>query len=413
MNKELLIQHTLSCIAKNFSLYVIANLGAKEKCRQSDSNCPQSGYYQFNANVVYSPSGVHIERYYKKNLQEYEKWYDIPSFSRISYFKTPYGTIGTLVSYDIFNRELSIDLIENHKIDIIALSSAWINKTPFFAIPFHSSWASILGVTLLVSNLKIADEGIFGSGIYLHNDILMHSLNSHKDELLIADLEIPLKKGNISYFPFINLPRLFIREANLIFKAYFHSVNYTMTLFKGETNEAKAEICQNRFCCIGEVRNKDGNLPNFALGIYKENFKDSQYPSESCLVIRWRNNNVLSSVRTRIVIMANFTAKYVFPVYHYIGKPFRKSEPKYTKIPFRLYGLYPYQFYSFDDNYYETVGLYGKIYEDTKTTEKNLVKYRKVSYNFAKILCPNNLCIFLSTIQVFIIIPIKIKDFIA
>lgn len=353
---------------------------------------------------MYSPSGVQIGKYYKKNLQEYENWYDVPTFSGLSYFETPYGIIGTLISHDIFNRKVSIDLIEKHKIDILAVSSAWINKPPVFAIPFYSSWASIMGVTLLVSNLKNADEQIFGSGIYLATDILMHSSNSDKDELLIANLEIPTKK-HISYFPFINLPRLFIKETNLIFKAYFDSVIYTMTLFEREKFEAKAQVCRNKFCCIGEVRNKEGNIPNFALGIYKGISKDRQYLIESCLIIRWRNNKNFSTVKTRIVIMANFTAKYVFPVYHYAGKPFRNSEPKYEQIPFKLYGLYPYQFYSFYNNYYEMVGLYSKIYEKNKqnNTKIKQVEINKFS-NLSKILYPYIFCIYLCIIKIFLLL---------
>ncbi|CAD5125176.1 DgyrCDS13419 [Dimorphilus gyrociliatus] len=281
--EDFLIQHTLSCIAKNYSLYLIANIGAKENCPQNNKQCTQNGVYHFNANVAYSPSGVHLGRYFKKNLRDFEKWYDVPTSTVPSCFKTPYGTIGMLISYDIFNSEVAIDLIENRKIDIIALSSVWINTVPFHAIPFHASWASIMGITLFVSNLKNKDDMMFGSGIYTPYNVLKHSSKSYEDELLMASLDILSTRRDITYFPDVKLSRLFIREAKEKFKAYIDGVNYTMSLLNGRDNEAKTKICLKNFCCFVIIKNKAVNVTNFAVGIYRGNSKGSENIVESCL----------------------------------------------------------------------------------------------------------------------------------
>ncbi|KAF6365633.1 vanin 2 [Rhinolophus ferrumequinum] len=59
------IQARLSCLAKNNSIYVLANIGDKKPCNSSDSTCPANGYYQYNTNVVYNKKGKLVARYHK------------------------------------------------------------------------------------------------------------------------------------------------------------------------------------------------------------------------------------------------------------------------------------------------------------------------------------------------------------
>uniref|UniRef100_A0A8D1WQ36 CN hydrolase domain-containing protein n=1 Tax=Sus scrofa TaxID=9823 RepID=A0A8D1WQ36_PIG len=59
------VQVRLSCLAKNNSIYVLANIGDKKPCNSHDSKCPPNGYYQYNTNVVYDSEGKLVARYHK------------------------------------------------------------------------------------------------------------------------------------------------------------------------------------------------------------------------------------------------------------------------------------------------------------------------------------------------------------
>uniref|UniRef100_A0A8C3WBS7 Vanin 2 n=1 Tax=Catagonus wagneri TaxID=51154 RepID=A0A8C3WBS7_9CETA len=59
------VQVRLSCLAKNNSIYVVANTGDKKPCNSHDSTCPLNGYYQYNTNVVYDSEGKLVARYHK------------------------------------------------------------------------------------------------------------------------------------------------------------------------------------------------------------------------------------------------------------------------------------------------------------------------------------------------------------
>ncbi|XP_057595107.1 pantetheine hydrolase VNN2-like isoform X2 [Hippopotamus amphibius kiboko] len=59
------VQARLSCLAKNNSIYVLANAGDKKSCNSRDSTCPPNGHYQYNTNVVYDAKGKLVARYHK------------------------------------------------------------------------------------------------------------------------------------------------------------------------------------------------------------------------------------------------------------------------------------------------------------------------------------------------------------
>uniref|UniRef100_A0A8C5VJP0 Vanin 2 n=1 Tax=Microcebus murinus TaxID=30608 RepID=A0A8C5VJP0_MICMU len=59
------VQARLSCLAKNNSIYVLANIGDKKPCSSRNSTCPSNGYYQYNTNVVYDTKGKLVARYHK------------------------------------------------------------------------------------------------------------------------------------------------------------------------------------------------------------------------------------------------------------------------------------------------------------------------------------------------------------
>lgn len=59
------MQVRLSCTAKKYAIYVVANMGDKKPCSSSDPKCPSDGRYQYNTDVVYDVEGKFVARYHK------------------------------------------------------------------------------------------------------------------------------------------------------------------------------------------------------------------------------------------------------------------------------------------------------------------------------------------------------------
>uniref|UniRef100_A0A8C9MD00 CN hydrolase domain-containing protein n=1 Tax=Panthera tigris altaica TaxID=74533 RepID=A0A8C9MD00_PANTA len=59
------VQQRLSCLAKDNSIYVVANIGDKKPCNASDPQCPPDGRYQYNTDVVFDSEGRLVARYHK------------------------------------------------------------------------------------------------------------------------------------------------------------------------------------------------------------------------------------------------------------------------------------------------------------------------------------------------------------
>ncbi|XP_015413280.1 PREDICTED: vascular non-inflammatory molecule 3-like [Myotis davidii] len=59
------VQVRLSCLAKDNSIYVVANIGDKKPCNASDPKCPPDGRYQYNTDVVFDSQGKLVARYHK------------------------------------------------------------------------------------------------------------------------------------------------------------------------------------------------------------------------------------------------------------------------------------------------------------------------------------------------------------
>lgn len=59
------VQERLSCLAKNNSIYVVANMGDKKPCNTSDPQCPPDGRFQYNTDVVFDSLGKLVARYHK------------------------------------------------------------------------------------------------------------------------------------------------------------------------------------------------------------------------------------------------------------------------------------------------------------------------------------------------------------
>ncbi|KAM7340736.1 hypothetical protein ACRRTK_001351 [Alexandromys fortis] len=66
------VQERLSCLAKDNSIYIVANIGDKKLCNSTDPQCPLDGHYQYDTNVVFDSKGRLAARYHKRGPEPWE-----------------------------------------------------------------------------------------------------------------------------------------------------------------------------------------------------------------------------------------------------------------------------------------------------------------------------------------------------
>ncbi|KAK2491877.1 hypothetical protein MC885_010710 [Smutsia gigantea] len=184
-------QQPHSCLAKNSSIYVLANIGDKKPCNSSDSNCLPDGYYQYNTNVVYDKEGKLVARYHKYHLYS-EPQFDVPKKPELVTFNTTFGRFGIFTCFDILFHDPAITLVEDFQVDTILFPTAWMNDLPFLtAIEFHSAWAMGMRVNLLAADTHNVSLKMTGSGIYAPHSPKEYCYNmaSGAGRLLLSELD--------------------------------------------------------------------------------------------------------------------------------------------------------------------------------------------------------------------------------
>ncbi|XP_025976766.2 pantetheine hydrolase VNN2-like isoform X2 [Dromaius novaehollandiae] len=147
------VQERLSCLARNNSIYVVANIGDKKLCNSSDLSCPSDGRYQYNTDVVFDSEGKLVARYHKYNLFRGETQFNFPKEPETVTFETPFGKFGIFTCFDILFHDPAVVLVRDLQVDTVLFPTAWMNVLPFLtAVEFHSAWAMGMGVNLLSAN---------------------------------------------------------------------------------------------------------------------------------------------------------------------------------------------------------------------------------------------------------------------
>ncbi|XP_076472318.1 LOW QUALITY PROTEIN: pantetheinase-like [Babylonia areolata] len=180
------VQRTLSCLAKNHSLFLVANMGDRQPCHPDVlPNCnhhlhlpgpdPPHGsqdsqrhedHLQYNTDVAFDPAGKLVARYHKQNLF-YEKQFDTPVTPELSTFDTPFGRWGMFTCFDILFHEPAVTLVTTLGVANIAFPTAWMDALPLLAsVQFHSAFARGLGVNFLAANIHLPQARFQGSGVY-------------------------------------------------------------------------------------------------------------------------------------------------------------------------------------------------------------------------------------------------------
>ena len=189
----------LSCMAHEYTMAVVANMGDVQECSDSP-NCPPDGHYQFNTDVVFDSDGSLLAKYHKTHLFSGEALvFDFPPSVEVVTFKVSFGvTFGIFTCYDILFCDPPFKLIQEDVKNII-FPTYWGNEFPFYiSNHLQQGWSWRTGVNFIGANQHDVRKhfGNFyatGSGIYSAGFPLMYYISGNTFEeasgqLLVADI---------------------------------------------------------------------------------------------------------------------------------------------------------------------------------------------------------------------------------
>ncbi|KAB1275382.1 Pantetheinase [Camelus dromedarius] len=268
------LQERLSCLAKNNTIYVVANIGDKKPCNASDPQCPPDGRYQYNTDVVFDSEGRLVARYHKYNLFAPEIQFDFPKDPEFVTFNTPFGKFGIFTCFDIFSHEPAVVVVEEFQVDSIVYPTAWYNTLPLLsAVPFHSAWARAMGVNLLAANTHNTSMHMTGSGIYSPDAVKVYhyDMETESGQLMLSELKSWPRRETISpaavdWSAYARAVKPFSSE-QLNFPGMIYFDEFTFTELK--RNAGNYTVCQKDLCCHLTYRMSEKRTDEvYALGAF-------------------------------------------------------------------------------------------------------------------------------------------------
>nr|XP_019807441.1 vascular non-inflammatory molecule 2 isoform X2 [Tursiops truncatus] len=321
------VQARLSCLAKDNSIYVVANIGDKKPCHSRDSACPPNGHYQYNTNVVYDANGKLVARYHKYNLYS-ELQFDVPEKPELVTFNTSFGKFGIFTCFDILFHDPAVTLVKDFHVDTILFPTAWMNVLPFLtAIEFHSAWAMGMRVNLLVANTHNVHLKMTGSGIYApHSPKAYHyDMETELGKILFAEVD-SYPRNSPTYPPAVNWSayattiKPFPGQKNP-FRRFISRDEFNFTeLFE---NAGNLTVCQKELCCHLSYRMLGKENEVYVLGAFAglHGRRRREY-WQVCTMVKCKSTDLatcgqpVDTALTRFEMFSlsgTFRTEYVFP----------------------------------------------------------------------------------------------------
>ena len=189
------ILQKLSCLAKKYSVVLVANMGDIQPC--TSEKCPKDQKFYFNTNVVFETDGTLIAKYHKVNLYAGETNVFNPgvySNNTCISFETSFGvTFGTFTCYDLLFQEPANCLLGKN-VQNYVLPTAWGSSYPFYmSVAVQQGWSRKHGVNFLAANQHFkmtysTGSGIYSNGVARHYIISGESWPAATGQVLIATL---------------------------------------------------------------------------------------------------------------------------------------------------------------------------------------------------------------------------------
>lgn len=286
------IMHRLSCLAKTYDMYLVANMGDIKPCNKSnDQHCPTDGRYQYNTNVVFDDKGYLVARYHKQHpfLNEM-KVVDRPLTPEYITFETPFGKFGTFICFDVLFHDPAVPLVTEYNIDHVVFPTAWFDVLPLFAaIGFHGSWARGMGVNFLAANSHVPAYLNTGSGIYSPSGAKQYYRSlSANGSLSIANISKTPKSRPDKMSQVKTEKR---RPENANEGSFYSDLFGDLFLFKELVKpEDTLDVCYNdsNICCSLTYKMADKRADEmYALGVFDGlHTKEGQYYLRICTLIK-------------------------------------------------------------------------------------------------------------------------------
>ncbi|KAG8444573.1 hypothetical protein GDO86_009657, partial [Hymenochirus boettgeri] len=322
------VQTRLSCMAKNNAIYVVANIGDKKPCNNSDPGCPDNGHYHHNTAVVYDSNGTLVARYHKFNLFTGEDHFDRTHEPEMVSFETPFGKFGIFICFDIIFLKPAASLVVDHKVDSILYPTAWMNGLPHqTAIALHSAWAMGMGVNLLSANTHNTSLGMTGSGIFSPENLGPYYYNKDTEEgqLVLSELSVHPRNSPTLVHPQWSLYASSIDNyppGTNVFQGFSYSDNYNFTELREP--QGNYTVCQNNLCCHLSYSFKERAKDElYVLGVFDGLHTDEgEYYLQICTMLKCQNNEpkscgepveTASTKFEAFSLCGNFSTSFVFP----------------------------------------------------------------------------------------------------
>lgn len=308
------VQHALSCMAKNHSLFIVANMGDRQPCHKKvNARCrvvkdTGHGHFQYNTDVAFDPHGKLVAKYHKKNLF-YENQFDTPvDNTTTAAFDTPFGRWTMFTCFDILFYDPAVASVERGRFANVAFPTAWMDALPLLAsVQFHSAFARGLGVNFLAANIHKPQWRFQGSGVYSPEGMAAFDHNAtvgSAPRLLVTELDVldrpqpPLSAGERlsgdrpeRSSPILtdgDIPGSSAEPETAFVAELFHDLFNFVQL---DDEEGSLEICHNQICCR---LNYSMNLPAdpvqrelFAFGAFDGlHTYEGQYYLQICALVR-------------------------------------------------------------------------------------------------------------------------------
>uniref|UniRef100_A0A8C5YDZ7 Pantetheinase n=1 Tax=Microcebus murinus TaxID=30608 RepID=A0A8C5YDZ7_MICMU len=319
------VQVRLSCLAKDNSIYVVANIGDKKPCNASDPQCPPDGRYQYNTDVVFDSQGRLVARYHKQNLFMVENQFNAPKEPEIVTFNTTFGRFGIFTCFDILFHDPAVTLVKDFYVDTILFPTAWMNVLPHLsAIEFHSAWAMGMGVNFLASNTHYPSMRMTGSGIYAPNSAraFHYDMKTKEGKLLLSQLDShprhPVVVNWTSYASSVEA----LSTGNQEFKGIIFFDEYTFVELKGVMGNYT--VCQKDLCCHLNYKMSEKRSDEvYALGAFDGlHTVEGRYYLQICTLVKCKTTDLntcgdsVETASTRFEMFSlsgTFGTQYVFP----------------------------------------------------------------------------------------------------
>ncbi|KAB7494996.1 Pantetheinase, partial [Armadillidium nasatum] len=294
-NQNIEALKNMSCTAREESIYLVLNMLEARPCSPNtiasapwleydtyevDDNCPTTGFYFHNAQVVLDRTGALIVRYRKEHLYTPNENYLNPGPMNdytahfISDFNVPFAV---QICFDIGYEDPAYNYVKNYGVKDVIMSTAWVDYLPFtIADTTQNAWSRGLKINFFIAGYHDPEGAKLGSGIYRQLFDLPPLYTFDKDSgnvLLIAEINTTISSSNS---PRVAKPLkdrdVRVREeviylggkdegrTHLIY--YENLQNYSsVTLERGESGQdLTADVCHSDDFCCSLVYQYTGNL---------------------------------------------------------------------------------------------------------------------------------------------------------